>query len=547
MAAWLLGVTPRVRADVVLPPERPHDPPATLAEPLPTTPPAFVTFGRFQSVQVNVNAAGANVVGDAANEPSIAVDPFDHLRMAIGWRQFDKVSSDFREAGFAWSANAGATWTAGTIQNGIFRSDPEVVVDAEGNFFYQSLDSQFHTELFASSDHGQTWGSPVAANGGDKPWMTIDRTSGPGRDHVYEEWSTSGDAYYPNTFSRSVDDGASFEAPDSVPDTPTLGTLDVGPDGTLYVVGNDTPGGPPVFSRSSNAADPLQTPSFTTTPLDLGGAISSGAMNPEGLLGQPWIAVDRSNGPHAGWIYVLCSVRAGLGPLDVHFIRSTDGGATWSAPVRVNDDPAGTRAFHWFGTMSVSPDGRIDAVWNDTRGQSDSTWSALYYSYSLDGGATWSVNEQASPAWKATVGFPKQKKIGDYDQMISDVDGADLAYAATFNNEEDVYYLRLAPPLAAVAGRPAPGLQLLPGAPNPFVSATTIRFVLAAPAARVALDVVDVSGRRVAMLVDSARGAGAHRATWNGTDVAGRAAPPGVYLCRLRANGVEVTRRLVRL
>ena len=33
--------------------------------------------------------------------------------------------------------------------------------------------------------------------------------------------------------------------------------------------------------------------------------------------------------------------------------------------------------------------------------------------------------------------------MGDYYDMVSDETGADLAYAATFNDEQDVYYLRL--------------------------------------------------------------------------------------------------------
>src|SRR5262249_9195140 len=151
-----------------------------------------------------------------------------------------------------------------------------------------------------------------------------------------------------------------------------------------------------------------------------------------------WIAVDRTGGPRDGSVYVLASVKTATDPLDVMFIRSTDGGLTFSAPVRINDDPAGNQAYQWFGTMPVAPNGRIDVVWNDTRGSADNTVSALYYSYSTDGGTTWSANEQASPTWNSTVGWPNQQKIGDYYHMISRNEGADLAWAATFNGEEDV-------------------------------------------------------------------------------------------------------------
>src|SRR5436190_8051471 len=107
-----------------------------------------------------------------------------------------------------------------------------------------------------------------------------------------------------------------------------------------------------------------------------GGFHNTSGPNPSVLLGQLWIAVDKSNGPRRGWVYVLSSVETPSDPMDIHFIRSTDGGATWSAPVRVNNDTPGNRAFQWFGTMSVAPNGRIDAVWNDTRGSADSTISA---------------------------------------------------------------------------------------------------------------------------------------------------------------------------
>jgi len=52
---------------------------------------------------------------------------------------------------------------------------------------------------------------------------------------------------------------------------------------------------------------------------------------------------------------------------DVMFVRSTDGGTTFSAPRRINDDPVNHAKWHWFGILSVAPSGRIDVVWYDTR------------------------------------------------------------------------------------------------------------------------------------------------------------------------------------
>ena len=61
---------------------------------------------------------------------------------------------------------------------------------------------------------------------------------------------------------------------------------------------------------------------------------------------------------------MLCSVLpAGRSTTDVMFARSTDGGLTFSAPLRINDDGINPTKWHWFGTFSVAPNGRLDAVW----------------------------------------------------------------------------------------------------------------------------------------------------------------------------------------
>jgi hypothetical protein len=73
---------------------------------------------------------------------------------------------------------------------------------------------------------------------------------------------------------------------------------------------------------------------------------------------------------------------------NVMFARSTDGGLTFSPPHRINDDPINPNKWHFFGTLSVAPNGRIDVVWYDTRNAADNIQSQLFYSWSTDGGAT---------------------------------------------------------------------------------------------------------------------------------------------------------------
>ncbi|HSL17724.1 MAG TPA: sialidase family protein [Methylomirabilota bacterium] len=408
--------------------------------------------GRGLSVQVNVAPGGANIVGDAANEPSIAVDPTNPSRLAIGWRQFDTVASNFRQAGRAYSTDGGSTWIfPGVIEPGVFRSDPVLDVSAEGTFYYDSLAGDFSCWVHTSSDHGATWGPGVDAYGSDKQWLTVDRTDGSGRGHLYQNWSP----FTAATFNRSTDGGASFEPPVAVPEEPYWGTSTVAPDGAVYVAGLASFSSGIAVVRSSNAQNPGAPVGFDqTVVVNLGGEPTGwGGPNPDGLLGQVWIASDHSDGPTRGNLYLLASVDpAGTDPLDVHFARSTDDGATWSAPVRVNDDPVGSNAWQWFGTMSVAPDGRIDVIWNDTRNDPGGFDSELTYAYSTDGGATWSANEVLSPPFDPHLGWPQQNKLGDYSDMVSDATGVHIAYAATFNGEQDVYYLHLDPPVLFADG-----------------------------------------------------------------------------------------------
>jgi hypothetical protein len=555
------------RSTQVIQREVPDDAAGRPARPVPGALPAPpIRFGIATTYQVNVDSLGANIPGDAANEPSIAVDPNNSSVMAIGWRQFDTVSSNFRQAGWGYSANGGRAWTfPGVIEPGVFRSDPVLGFDAEGNFFYNSLKvvgGIFSCQVFRSSNGGATWGSPAEALGGDKQWMTIDRTGSVGHGHFYCAWNTAAGCCGERIFNRSIDGGH------------TLCGINPSNYSTFYV------------AKSTSMRNPLGTPlfeSFSTVFMDgslrIGGA---GSPNPVGLLGQVWLAVDRSGGPTHGNIYVCCSVLYPFDtdPLDVHFVRSTDGGATWSAPVRINTDPPSPGSWQWFATMSVAPNGRIDIVWNDTRELQLSNMSALYYSYSYDGGVNWSSNQRLSPTFNSHLGWPNQQKIGDYYDMVSDNVGADLAWSATFNGEQDVYYSRIGGydcnangvadsvdiavwhsadtnengvpdecegVYTAAVGEVAPAWGLFQNIPNPFNPTTSIRYLVPDGGGDVVIRVFDVKGQLVRTLRRGFESAGEKTVLWDGLDHRARPVASGLYFYRLDAPGFAETRKMLLL
>jgi hypothetical protein len=417
------------------------------------SPPGTHCFDGFINVQVNVGPGGQNILGDAANEPSIAVDPTAPNRIVIGWRQFDSIASNFREAGRGWSNDGGRTWHfAGVLDNGIFRSDPVLRADNEGRIFYYSLKvengNQYTCQMFVSTDGGQTFGQPLAAYGGDKAWFAIDRTNLSSSGFIYAAWDYAS-VFTPNGFTRSISHSASYSIPVPMPTSPNWGTMAVGPDGEVYVCGNrDGVQSQFTMIKSTDAASPPLGPTFPLShTVSLGGSqvyFTQNTPNPGGLMGQIYIDVDTSSGPSRGYVYMFASVNPpGSDPMDVMIARSTDGGQTWGTPVKVNDERLGANAWQWFGAMDVAPNGRIDAIWLDTEYTGVFNRSELRYSFSTDAGATWAPSQAAGDQFDSLIGWPDQNKIGDYIDIESDLVGANVAYSATFNGEQDVYYVRI--------------------------------------------------------------------------------------------------------
>jgi photosystem II stability/assembly factor-like uncharacterized protein len=118
-------------------------------------------------------------------------------------------------------------------------------------------------------------------------------------------------------------------------------------------------------------------------------------------------------------------------------------------------------------------------------------------------------------------------------------------YAGTTPNGDVFAY---SPPVGVEeGGEVSPGTtRLLQNRPNPFNARTTIEFMVSGgnPAAAV-LHVYDAGGKLVRKLADESRARGRYATIWDGKDGNGRDMPSGIYFCRLEANGVSQTRKMV--
>jgi hypothetical protein len=485
----------------------------------------------FSIRQVNVDAAGQNIVNDAANEPSLVIDPTNPLRMAIGWRQFDTIASNFRQAGVAFSFDAGDSWqNQAPIEQGIFRSDPVLDADTEGNFYYNSLSSttgDFLCHVFKSEAGSNTWGSGVFAQGGDKQWMAIDRTGMGSNGNVYAFWKM-GLSSCVGGFTRSLDGGDSYEPCELLVDDPVRGTLVVSPTGELFACGSSANSF--VVLKSSQPGAPAFEWDMVQS-VNLGGSLSyASGPNPNGMLGQVWVDSDNSGGPTQGFVYLLATVNNGNDPADIILARSTDGGLTWGDPVRINDDGVNGN-WQWFGSLSVAPTGRIDVTWFDTRDNPGTFLSRLYYSYSDDGGLTWSPNEALSDAFDPHLGWPQQQKLGDYNHQRSDSLGAHLAWAATLNGEQDVFYSYIQPNFVSGSQVVAAQQNSVAVVPNPFSGSTSFRFSME-KAGHVQVVITDARGRMLDVLDAGYLGAEEQVVEWDGDS-----GTAGLYFYRVMGDG----------
>jgi hypothetical protein len=132
------------------------------------------------------------------------------------------------------------------------------------------------------------------------------------------------------------------------------------------------------LSRSSDhGATWTTTLAYPSTPNLAGGQFAWSPMGgPQGTLDAVWHAKPDQT----------------QGDTDIYFRQSTDGGTTWSNPVKLNDDNPANLTTHLLPGINVAPNGRIDVAWWDFRNDPGTFSNDVYYTSSTDNGATWSKN-----------------------------------------------------------------------------------------------------------------------------------------------------------
>jgi len=351
-------------------------------------------------------------------ENSLAVHPLDSSVLFCANNSTDwdgsQVNTIFGTQ-VGWSIDGGLTWTSqnqgpGGVGNG---GDPAAVIDRSGKFYVGYITSASGQGVSYSTDTGTTWTNVTIAPGPPGPLDLLDKNhfavdnvgTSPFVGRAYSAWTEFIDGSANDAdimFTRSSDGGATWAAGTNISNGVAAGShnqgvnLQTGPNGEVYAAwaiydafpADETAIG---FNRSTD-----------------GGATFTGEAriisNIRGIRNTPLpnttirrnsfpsMAVDVSGGPRNGSIYIVWTnvgvPGTNTGDADIYLIRSTDQGATWNTPVRVNTDA--TTNSQWFPWVSCDAlTGEVNVIFYDRRDDAANSLTTTYVAHSSDGGSTW--------------------------------------------------------------------------------------------------------------------------------------------------------------
>ncbi len=454
---------------------------ASSAAPIPQDDSIVVAPGGQAETSIAVDATGQHIVIGFNDTRGFARNPIS----VSGFMYSDDGGRTFVDGGQLPSPGVDVIGTTRFPQ--VF-GDPEIKYLGGCNFIYASiLVKKFSATrsvqtmgIHRSTDCGHTWSGPFEVtaatnpNGGltlsgtprdaaDKEFMDVDPDTG----RVMMSWSnftpfalggveiatTYSDniltATPPTWSTRKIVAAGDADGQGSVPRFAGNGSSNA------YVAWARFPFPGSFFGFGNSVAFARSTDNGATwsAPMEL----SAEFFTMDQVLGNdrvntfPTLAVDTSSGPNKGAVYVAYANNDSGDGADIVFQKSTDGGLTFSAPLRLNSRPGADRA-QWVPWLSVDRhSGRVYVMHYDQGIAATGDLTQLSYMYSDDGGTSWKQSRPltARPfhaGWGNDTGQPN---LGDYIQAVAQGGELFAAYAVTAR-----------PPLGFADGQPSTSMTV---------------------------------------------------------------------------------------
>jgi subtilisin-like proprotein convertase family protein len=355
--------------------------------------------------------------------------------------------TSFHFDGFARSVDFGTTWDdRGRVGNRAFGSagDPVLARDElTGRIYFSTLYfAGSGINVFRSDDNGVSFEAPVnafpgfqAVSGGldllDKEWIVVDNFPGPGQGNVYAVARNFSPvpARAGITFTRSTDAGQSFgPSPgmllaQAAPANVQGAFVVVGADHAVYVFWYDQNFLPRLL-RMRKSTDQGMTFGPPVTLATLLSTATNGDLGFGQFRSNSFVQA-AANPIDPNILYATFNDNPiGDDRGDIYFIQSLDGGATWSAPVRVNDDP--TTRDQWQPSLAVTPNGsHVFIGFYDRRLSPTNTLIDVWGSIGTISGTTVAFGPNfriTTESFPAVPGGTSVNPVymGDYDRVVAD-------------------------------------------------------------------------------------------------------------------------------
>ncbi|HEX8815286.1 MAG TPA: sialidase family protein, partial [Terriglobales bacterium] len=370
--------------------------------------------------------------GGFQTDPTVTANPKNAQQLLLGGVDYDCAGPS--NVAVYFSVDGGSAWTRVDCMPGLEVDkrnytavvEPHVGYDAKGSTYsagvYNVLSGNGRHGLVAvqRSTNGTTWGTPAPAllqpsnTSFYLTHMSVDASpTSPRAGEIYVSGVFVSKPGTQVMVAHSNDGGDTWTqvAVDSVQQFPysdAFTRMAVGKNGTVYVTWLGGKGNPCplMLSTSSDGGNTWSTPrqiaEVNTAP--------SLPHTGERVYDYPSIAVDNSDGPYAGNLYVVMYDDTGT-YLKVQMIRSTDGGSAWSKPLRLA--PESDTHDQFFPAISANKDGLVGVSWLDRRNDPKDIDYQAFAAISYDGGQTFGPNWQLTTAFSnPTTGNPGW--IGDY-------------------------------------------------------------------------------------------------------------------------------------